>query len=46
MLPRCLKGTVGHVCAPRDWANFAGTIVEGTKRQPQPTIYEGKAPGT
>jgi hypothetical protein len=41
-------GVVGHVCARRDWsamANFAGhVVIEGTKRQPQPTTYEGKAP--
>jgi hypothetical protein len=39
---------MGHVCARRDWAdqaNFAGHgIVAGTKREPQPTTYEGKAP--
>ena len=39
---------MGHVCARRDWtkaANFAGHgTVEGIKRQPRPTTYEGKAP--
>jgi hypothetical protein len=49
-MSRCLRGAVGHVCAHRDWvrqANFAGRgIVAGTKREPQPTTYEGKAPGT
>jgi hypothetical protein len=42
---RC-KHTVGHVCA-RDWnrIGFAGQgNVVGTKREPQPTTYEGKAP--
>jgi hypothetical protein len=42
------QGVMGHVCARRDWAhsaNFAGKgTVEGIKRQPQPTTYEGKAP--
>lgn len=43
---RCLKGTAGHVCVRRDWANFAGQGIVGTKREPQPTTYEGKAPGS
>lgn len=44
---RC-QGALGHVCARLDWvrsANFAAAKgIEGTKRQPQPTTYEGKAP--
>jgi len=38
---------MGHVCARLDWrcsANFAKGTIEGIKRQPQPTTYEGKAP--
>jgi hypothetical protein len=39
---------MGHVCARHErdcWSNFAGKgIVAGTKRQPRPTTYEGKAP--
>jgi hypothetical protein len=42
------QGAGGHVCAHRDcarMANFAGKgTVEGIKRQPRPTTYEGKAP--
>lgn len=42
------QGVMGQVCARREhdcWANFAGKgIVAGTKRQPRPTTYEGKAP--
>ena len=44
---RC-QGTRGDVCARHLWesqANFAGQgIVVGTKREPQPTAYKGKAP--
>lgn len=39
---------MGDVCARHPWecqANFAGQgIVVGTKREPQPTAYKGKAP--
>ena len=38
-MPSRRTSAVGHVCARRDWANFAKGIV-GTKRQPQPTTYE------
>lgn len=42
---RYAKACLVHVCArhERDWASY-GTAIVGTKRQPQPTNFEGKAP--